>query len=554
MADRLVPGSRDRGQRRWGLLLLVVLGLALPTVAVGQGTITALEQGRLTASVGSRAGVKVGMQGGIIKPFRLQDTITNHLIGRFEVIEVEPDRCFIRVTRLESGWALEVGLLVRFDKQLRGLERPVIGRVRPTPTPATRKITLADAASTSTPVPPTDIRLTEAREQARRYVDRGDWAGAVEWLRRLAAADTSEPILTDAITAMRRDAKEAFASNDYAAAIAACDVLLAVQDDAEASSLRQRAQAAMVEAQVGPQVAAALALVDELTKVEAQPPGQPLPPAALTELLERRARVLRDLVTAAAKADTAARVRLGEVLRALATNGKVPIAGGTFLMGCTEGDTRCQDDEKPTNSRKVAPFLLDPTEVTVAQFRAFVSATGHSAPSSAGFEQDGRHPVVNVSWDDADAYCRWGGGRLPTEAEWELAARAGSTDWPYPWGKSIDHSQANYEGVQGRDKWARTSPVAAFPPSRWGLFDMTGNAWEWCGDAYTPDYYAGSGSGEGAATYARLRVLRGGSWLGGEGYQRVSSRSWYPRTRHMFNISFRCARDVGGASAGGGGP
>jgi hypothetical protein len=117
VADCLVPGSRNRGQRPWGLLLLVVLGLALPAVVFGQGTITALEQGQLTVSVGSRSGVKVGMQGGIVKPFRLQDTITNHLIGRFEVIEVEENRCFISdLTRERWRSRLAPG---PFDKQLR---------------------------------------------------------------------------------------------------------------------------------------------------------------------------------------------------------------------------------------------------------------------------------------------------------------------------------------------------------------------------------------------------------------------------------------------------
>ena len=197
----------------------------------------------------------------------------------------------------------------------------------------------------------------------------------------------------------------------------------------------------------------------------------------------------------------------------------VLIPAGAFLMGSEEGFPV----ERPVHRVFLDAFYLGKYPVTNAQYERFVAETDHRVPylddprarlDTWDLEKrtypPGRaqHPVVLVSWHDAQAYCAWAGGRLPTEAEWEKAARGGLEEKRYPWGDEIDPSLANYDNREG------TTPVGSYPANGYGLYDMAGNVWEWVADWYDAKYYRESpaqnpqGPEKGA-----VRVLRGGAWL-----------------------------------------
>ena len=215
-------------------------------------------------------------------------------------------------------------------------------------------------------------------------------------------------------------------------------------------------------------------------------------------------------------------------------------------MGCVPADTGCSPDEKPRHPVTLTKgYWLGRTPVTVAAYRRVAQATGKGMPGSPNFTQGDDHPVVNVTWDDAVAYCKWAGGRLPTEAEWEYAARGGKEGLIYPWGDTISHENANYEGTKGRDQWEYTSPVGSFQPSGFGLYDMSGNVWEWCADWYDGNYHASSPSSDSqGSSSGQGRVTRGGSWLLYPGSLRVSFRFWADPANRLGYLGFRCARDV----------
>ena len=191
--------------------------------------------------------------------------------------------------------------------------------------------------------------------------------------------------------------------------------------------------------------------------------------------------------------------------------------------------------EAPVHTVVVDAFYMDVTEVTNAMYRQFAKKTRHRDPRH-GFGEPS-HPVTGISWHDAMAYAQWAGKRLPTEAEWEYAARGGLVGARYPWGDKITHNEANYLGIGDRDQWGTTAPVGRFPPNGYGLYDMVGNVWEWCLDAYDAKFYANSprinpisgGPIEQIVMNFRHdsapRVSRGGSWEVGKDFLRVSNRN-----------------------------
>ena len=310
--------------------------------------------------------------------------------------------------------------------------------------------------------------------------------------------------------------------------------------------------------------------------------------------------------------------------------GMVWIPGGEFIMGADGGDR--WSPEHPAHRVRVDGFWMDETEVTNAEFEKFVNATNyvttaerkptweeikkqvppgtprpddallvagalvfapppnpvqlddvsqwwrwtpganwrHPEGPESNLQGRERHPVVHIGWDDAVAYCQWEGTRLPTEAEWEFAARGGLTSKHYVWGdEPVDpnHPQCNiWQGEfphhhSKADSFVRTAPVKSFPANRFGLYDMAGNVWEWCSDWYRPDTYkqqltASDGqvivnpqgpekSFDPSEPYATKRVHRGGSFLCSDIYcsnYRPSGRRGLTPDTGMSHVGFRCVK------------
>ncbi|MFF4371573.1 formylglycine-generating enzyme family protein [Streptomyces sp. NPDC001594] len=268
------------------------------------------------------------------------------------------------------------------------------------------------------------------------------------------------------------------------------------------------------------------------------------------------------------------------------------LPGGRFLMGTEDPEGFPTDAEGPVREVAVRPFRIAATTVTNARFATFVKATGHvteaerfgfsftfgaflaeevaavsppvagvpwwravegaswRSPEGPGSDVTARqdHPVVHVSWNDALAYCAWSGTRLPTEVEWEYAARGGLEQRRYPWGDELTPGGRHMCNIwQGEfpvlntaaDGHVSTAPVKSFRPNGFGLYNTVGNVWEWCADAFTP----------GDET---SRAMRGGSYLCHDSYcnrYRVAARSSNTPDSSTGNIGFRVAADAVGASA-----
>ena len=180
------------------------------------------------------------------------------------------------------------------------------------------------------------------------------------------------------------------------------------------------------------------------------------------------------------------------------------IPAGTFMMGSPASEVDRSDNESQ-HEVSLSAFKMSAYEVTFAQYDAFCEVTKREKPSDEGWGR-GKRPVINVSWDDATAFAKWMGCRLPTEAEWEYACRAGSTA-PFHTGENLKTNQANYN----YDHDTSTLAVASFAANVWGLYDMHGNVWEWCRD-WRGDYPSTSQSNPTGPTEGSDRVGRGGSW------------------------------------------
>ncbi|MEN2739543.1 formylglycine-generating enzyme family protein [Microbacterium sp. X-17] len=272
------------------------------------------------------------------------------------------------------------------------------------------------------------------------------------------------------------------------------------------------------------------------------------------------------------------------------------IPPGVFVMGDHTGDGRPADGERPVHEVSLPGFSIDVHTVTNDAFAAFVNATGYRTESEkfgysavfqlvfAGDDCDilrrppqapwwvgvagadwrhpggrnssleglGDHPVVHVSWNDAQAYCRWAGRRLPTEAEWEYASRGGHAGHRFPWGDEllVDGAwncniwQGDFPGTNTLDDgYLTTAPAPHYRPNDYGLYQTVGNVWEWCQDWYDPDYYGRSpGRMPEGPDSGTQRVLRGGSFLCHDSYcnrYRNSARSQNTPDSAMSNAGFR---------------
>jgi formylglycine-generating enzyme required for sulfatase activity len=221
----------------------------------------------------------------------------------------------------------------------------------------------------------------------------------------------------------------------------------------------------------------------------------------------------------------------------------VLVPAGEFLMGSNDD----QDDERPVHTIFLDAFAIDKFEVTNRKYLDFVRATGRPYTSEGYSAMAGRNPligpdqpVMGVSWHDAFAYCRWAGLRLPTEAEWEKAAR-GADGRLYPWGhQAPDTTRANCDS-----RLDSTMVVGSFPAgsSPYGAHDMAGNLWEWVEDGYDPDYYWRSPRENPTGPIgAPSAVFRGGSWLTPPDMLRSSNRNSDSPARKSRDVGFRCAR------------
>ncbi|MBD3357343.1 MAG: SUMF1/EgtB/PvdO family nonheme iron enzyme [Chitinivibrionales bacterium] len=229
----------------------------------------------------------------------------------------------------------------------------------------------------------------------------------------------------------------------------------------------------------------------------------------------------------------------------------VTVPNGEFKMGDNGGDV----DERPMHTVRLSAYRIDAHEVTVASYDSCVAAGACSpahytdgkcilwsrgGPRKVKVPQRYRSdsfPVVCVSWRQARAYCRYKGKKLPTEAQWERAALGGAAG-KYAWG---DEQPSESRCTPARRN--HPSPVGSYPPNGWGLWDMTGNVWEWVYDRYQPDYYADAKSENPAGpTVGRYRVIRGGGWYSGPEQLRVRNRHWFVPEYGEVSIGFRCAQ------------
>ena len=227
----------------------------------------------------------------------------------------------------------------------------------------------------------------------------------------------------------------------------------------------------------------------------------------------------------------------------------VVLPKGRFRMGDLDGDG--DNDEQPVRTVTISrPIAMGRYPVTFKQYDRFVAATGAERPSDEGWGR-GRRPVIHVNWEDAKAYAAWLSEqtgkryRLPSESEWEYAARAG-TETAYSWGNEIGVNRAN--GCDSGSKWSgeQTSPVGSFEPNAFGLYDMHGNVWEWVEDCWHDNYEGAPSDGSawtsgGDSSWA---VVRGGSWFTDPRILRSAYRSWRTPSYRNINLGFRLVQDL----------
>lgn len=234
-----------------------------------------------------------------------------------------------------------------------------------------------------------------------------------------------------------------------------------------------------------------------------------------------------------------------------APKGMALVPEGSFTMGRTretpDDKTGMRPqillDDRPAHKVTLDAFFMDTHEVTHGEYAEFVKATGHRTPYHwlGGRMPEGREklPIYNVDWEDANAYCKWAGKRLPTEAEWEKAARGGLEGQDYPWGDKIAPGDARFNTADGPEA------VGQYKPNAFGLYDMAGNVSEWCSDWFERTWYEKSPERNPTGPEAgKYRMIRGGAWPDGPRRVTVFFRNWVRPNQTTPNIGFRCVRPV----------
>ena len=224
----------------------------------------------------------------------------------------------------------------------------------------------------------------------------------------------------------------------------------------------------------------------------------------------------------------------------------VLIPAGTFKMGCVPASEKdCEPQEKPQHEVQISrPFWIGVHEVTVDSFKKFAKKLPGS-PAGRNFKNETDSPMVMVSWEDAVEYCSWTGGRLPTEAEWEYAARGGKQDQAFPM-SSFENARdaANFKGKHGNDNYDYVAPVGKFDKNPFGLFDMAGNVWEWVNDFFSETYYSEIGTAlakdPGGPPSGNEHVTRGGSFESDPREHLRLSYRFRPKVKSDGKTGFRC--------------
>jgi formylglycine-generating enzyme required for sulfatase activity len=221
----------------------------------------------------------------------------------------------------------------------------------------------------------------------------------------------------------------------------------------------------------------------------------------------------------------------------------VLVPAGEFTMGSLGGDP----DEQPVRKVYLDPFWMDKDQLSVGKYGVFLNATAREAPADWHIMNkpvNQRRPVVNVDWADADAYCRWAGKRLPTEAEWEKAAR-GTDGRTYPWGNQLP---TDFHANMKKEVWNNhvvLTPVGIYEggKSPYGVYDMAGNVWEWVSDWYSKDYYkSGPARNPTGPPKGDYKVVRGGSWGSSPKDLRSADRESRLPSFGGLGTGFRCAK------------